>query len=65
VGARGDVLMCRKLAAQLAVLVCAVGCSVAPRLALRYFGVMRMAPSSRITSPLSMSLVTIWCTSLA
>ena len=30
-----------------------------------YFGASRIAPSRRITSPLSMSLVTIWCTSLA
>jgi len=30
-----------------------------------YFGAMRMAPSRRITSPFSMSLVTIWWTSLA
>jgi PIN domain nuclease of toxin-antitoxin system len=30
-----------------------------------YFGAIRIAPSSRITSPLSMSLVMIWCTSLA
>ena len=31
----------------------------------RYFGARRIAPSRRITSPLSISLVTIWCTSLA
>jgi len=30
-----------------------------------HFGAMRMAPSRRITSPLSMSFVTIWWTSLA
>jgi len=30
-----------------------------------YFGAIRIAPSRRITSPLSMSLVMIWCTSLA
>ena len=30
-----------------------------------YFGARRIAPSRRITSPLSISLVTIWCTSLA
>jgi hypothetical protein len=30
-----------------------------------YFGARRIAPSSRITSPFSISLVTIWCTSLA
>ena len=30
-----------------------------------HFGASRIAPSRRITSPLSISLVTIWCTSLA
>ena len=30
-----------------------------------YFGASRMAPSRRMTSPFSMSFVTIWCTSLA
>jgi hypothetical protein len=30
-----------------------------------YLGARRIAPSRRITSPFSMSLVTIWCTSLA
>lgn len=35
-------------------------------LALRgYLGASRIAPSRRMTSPFSISLVTIWCTSLA
>ena len=39
--------------------------SAAARSSRAYFGASRIAPSRRITSPLSMSLVTIWCTSLA
>ena len=38
---------------------------IAPSLSPRHFGASRTAPSSRITSPLSISLVMIWCTSLA
>lgn len=36
-----------------------------PAIALDYFGGMRMAPSRRIVSPLSMSLVMMLWTSLA
>ena len=39
--------------------------SARSRVVARYFGASRIAPSRRITSPFSMSLVTIWCTSLA